>query len=94
MLEALKNGRLQVRKKFGLIGKRLKWIEDALCKQKFQPIRLRVATERMECAKRSIRSDGAQSDRMDAMENFLTFLKSRFLVSKLIGISFYTFIIT
>ena len=28
MLEALKNGRLQVRKKFGLIGKRLGWIED------------------------------------------------------------------
>ena len=28
MLEVLKNGRLQVRKKFGLIGKRLGWIED------------------------------------------------------------------
>jgi hypothetical protein len=47
MLEALKNGKLQVRKKFGLIGKRLEWIEDALCKQELQPNRLRVATERI-----------------------------------------------
>lgn len=65
MLEALKNGRLQVRKKFGLIGKRLEWIEDALCKQKLQPIRLRVASERIGVSQKihpigwsSIRSDG------------------------------------
>lgn len=48
----------------------------------------------LEYAKSCIRSDGPQSYRMDASEIFLTFLKLYFLVSKLIDISFYTFIIT
>ena len=94
MLEVLKNGRLQVRKKFGLIGKRLGWIEDECSIQKLQPIRLRVATDRFGVCQSCIRSDGPQTVRMDASEKILTFLKMCFLVSKLIGISLYTFIIT
>ena len=66
MLEVLKNGRLQVRKKFGLIGKRLGWIEDECSIQKLQPNRLRVATDRLGMCKSCIRSDGPQTDRMDA----------------------------
>lgn len=34
MLEVLKNGRLHVRKKFGLIGKRLGWIGNEFGLQK------------------------------------------------------------
>ena len=75
MLEVLKNGRLQVRKKFGLIGKRLEWIEDAKGKQELQPNRLRVATERIGVCQKihpigwtSIRSDGCYGKFFDIFE--------------------------
>ena len=78
MLEVLKNGRLQVRKKFGLIGKRLGWIEDECSIQKTPTASVTSQPISWKCAKVATDSVGPQTDQLAPSENFLTIFENVF----------------